>query len=137
MNAHSNDLRQRILNYALTHSIRETARIFQVSPDTVHRLKKLYFGTGSVAPLPPKVVRARAVSPEGELFIKILLLEDVDLTLEELCARYENTYGVRVAVTTMHNTLQRMNISLKKKPSTTPRGTPNNQSTKKSAISIN
>ena len=114
MNAHSNDLRQRILNYALTHSIRETARIFQVSPDTVHRLKKLYFGTGSVAPLPPKVVHAHAVSPEGELFIKVLLLEDVDLTLYELCARYENTYGVRVGITTMHNTLQRMNISVKK-----------------------
>jgi transposase-like protein len=50
MNAHSKDLRQRILNHALTHSIRQTARLFQVSPDTVYRLKKLYYKTGDITP---------------------------------------------------------------------------------------
>jgi len=115
MNAHSKDLRQRILNYALTHSVRHTARIFQVSPDTVYRLKKLYYETGDIVPHSPQVVPARAVSPEGELYLQVLLLEDVDLTLEELCERYEKAYGVRVGITTMHNTLKRLNLTYKKK----------------------
>ena len=48
MNALSKDLRQRILNYALTHPVRQTAAIFQVSPDTVQRLKNLYYKTGDI-----------------------------------------------------------------------------------------
>ena len=34
MKAYSHDLRIRIFNYSLSHSIRETAKIFQVSPNT-------------------------------------------------------------------------------------------------------
>jgi len=115
MNVHSKDLRQRILNYALTHSIRRTARIFQVSPDTVYRLKKLFYETGDIVPHSPHASPARAVSPEGELYLQVLLVEDVDLTLEELCERYEKAYGVRVGITTMHNTLKRLNLTYKKK----------------------
>lgn len=118
MNAHSLDLRQRLLNHALNHSIRHTARVFQVSPDTVYRLKKLYFETGNLAPRPAPTTHAHAVSGEGELYLQILLLEEVDLTLDELCTRYEKTYGVRVGITTMHNTLKRLNLTRKKRPST-------------------
>ena len=45
MNALSKDLRQRILNHALTHSVCQTARAFRVSPNTVHLLKKFYAET--------------------------------------------------------------------------------------------
>lgn len=115
MSVLSKDLRQRILNYALTHPVRQTARIFQVSPDTVHRLKKLYYETGGVVPRPSRAVHAHAVSPEGELYLQTLLLDDVDLTLGQLCDRYEEAYGVRVGTTTMHETLKRLNYSYKKK----------------------
>ncbi len=115
MNAHSNDLRRRVLNYSITHSLRQTAGIFQVSINTVRQIKKLYYETGGVAPRPPQAVHAHAVSPEGELFLKVILLEDVDMTLDELCERYEKTFGVRVGITTMHNTLERLNITFKKK----------------------
>lgn len=50
MNALSKDLRQRILNYALVNPVRETARIFQVSPNTVHLLKALWYETGGIEP---------------------------------------------------------------------------------------
>jgi len=136
MNAHSNDLRQRILNYSLNHSVRKTARTFQVSPDTVHRLKKLFYSTSSIIPLPPQRVYPHAVSPEGELFIQALLLDEVDLTLEELCTRYENTYGVRVGLTTMHHTLKRLKISYKKKRSMIPRETAMSPEKKSFVISI-
>ena len=43
MNALSKDLRQRILNYALNHSVRQTARAFHVSPNTVQQIKKLFY----------------------------------------------------------------------------------------------
>jgi len=39
----------------------------------------------------------------------------VDLTLEELCEFYEQAYGVRVGVATMHLTLKRMGLTYKKK----------------------
>jgi transposase len=114
MNVHSIGLRRRILNHALFHSIRETARIFQVSPDTVYRLKKLFHDTGDIVPRLVQARPVRAVSPEGELYLKVLLLEKVDWTLEELCSRYEEAYGVRVGLTTMHNTLKRLKLTYKK-----------------------
>ena len=115
MNALSKDLRQRILNYALNHSVRQTARAFHVSPNTVQQIKKLFYETGGIEPRPSKPVHAHAVSPEGELYLKALLLEEVDLTLERLCELYGQAYGVRVGVTTMHLTLKRMGLSYKKK----------------------
>lgn len=115
MNALSKDLRQKILNYALSHSVRKTARRFQVSPNTVHLLKKLFYETGGIEPRPRNAVHAHAVSPEGELYLKTLILEEVDLTLERLCELYGQAYGVRVGVTTMHLTLKRMGLSYKKK----------------------
>jgi transposase len=115
MSVLSQDLRQRILNYALTHSVRQTARLFQVSPDTVYRLKKLYYETGGVSPRTAHVAHAHAVSPEGDLYLQTLLLDDVDLTLDELCGRYEDVYGVRVGTTTMHETIKRLKYSYKKK----------------------
>ena len=115
MNALSKDLRQRILNYALNHSVRQTARAFHVSPNTVQQIKKLFYETGGIEPRPSKPVHAHAVSPEGELYLKALLLEEVDLTLERLCELYWQAYGVRVGVATMHLTLRRMGLSYKKK----------------------
>ena len=115
MNALSKDLRQRIFNYALNHSVRKTARTFHVSPNTVHLLKKLFYETGGIEPRSCKAVHAHAVSPEGELYLQALLLEEADLTLERLCELYGQAYGVRVGVTTMHFTLKRMGLSYKKK----------------------
>ncbi len=50
MKPYSYDLRIRLYNYSLTHSIRETARIFRVSPNTVYLLKQLFIETGSLNP---------------------------------------------------------------------------------------
>ena len=86
-----------------------------VSPDTVQRLKKLYYETGGIEPRAPHIVHAHAVSPEGELYLQALLLDKPDLTLGELCDNYEEIYGVRVGVTTMHETLKRLGYSYKKK----------------------
>ncbi|BBA35643.1 transposase and inactivated derivatives-like protein [Methylocaldum marinum] len=123
MKAYSLDLRIRMFSYALTHSVRKTAALFRVSPNTVHVLKKLFIETGQLAPKPSHAGRPRAISAEGELYLQALLREEVDLTLEELRERYADTYGVTVSVGTMFNTLRRLRITRKKSPPTTPRRT--------------
>ena len=121
MNAHPLELRRRIFNYNLSHSVRNTAKIFGVSPDTVQRLKQLFIETGDLAPRPCHAEHAHAISPEGELYVQALLVEQPDLSLAELCEEYERAYGVAVGTTTLHHLLQRLGFSRKKKHSTTPK----------------
>jgi transposase len=135
MKALSLDLRWRIFNHSLNHSIRETARVFKASPNTVYLLAKRFAATGGMAPRKAKAVHARAVSPEGEMFLQILLREDVDMTLAELCGRYERAYGARVGLSTMHNTLKRMGLTYKKRPFMTRPATAPRPRTKKKPTS--
>jgi transposase len=115
MKPYSYDLRIRIFNYSLTHTIRETARIFQVSPNTVYLLTQLFIETGSLNPRDHLHERPHLITPEGELYLCLLLSKEIDLTLEELCNRYEQAYGIRVSIGTLYNTLERLNITRKKK----------------------
>jgi transposase len=121
MKAYSYDLRVRMYNYSLTHSIRETAEVFSVSPDTVHLLRKLYNETGSLNPRDCLQNRPNLITPVGETYLKLLLAEEVDLTLEELRHRYNNAFGILVSIGTMWNTLNRLNITLKKKTFSDPK----------------
>jgi transposase len=136
MNAHSIDLRQRIFSYNLTHSVRQTAEVFRVSPNTVQCLKKLYCETGGFAPRPCNAVHEHAVSPEGEMYLQVLLKEQPDMTLQQLCENYHLVYGVTVGITTMHNLLKRLGFSRKKKHSTTPKSTRRRMKPKKTIISM-
>lgn len=121
MKPYSQDLRIRIFSYSLTHSIRETARIFQVSPNTVHLLRQLFIETGNLNPRDHPHEHPHLITPEGEMYLGLLLSEENDLTLEGLCDRYEQAYGVRVSIGTMYNTLERLNITRKKKTFSDPK----------------
>lgn len=123
MNAYSNDLRQKILNYSLTHSIRETARVFGVSPSTVSSLKKLFEETSSITPLKPIREYPHLISEEGEMYLKALLSGEPDLGLKEIIDNYAEIYGVRVCIGTMFNTLEKLNITYKKRVSQTLKNT--------------
>jgi len=114
MNAHPLELRQRIFNYHLSHSVRNTAELFGVSPDTVQRLKQRFIETGDLAPRSCHAEHAHAVSPEGELYLQALLVEQPDLSLAELHKEYARAYGVAVGTTTLHHLLQRLGYSRKK-----------------------
>lgn len=115
MKPYSYDLRIRIFNYSLSHSIRETAKLFHVSPNTVYLLQKLFYETGSLEPRDYPNEKAHLITDEGEMYLKVLLIKECDLTLAELCDRYEQAYGVKVSIGTMFNTLERLNITRKKK----------------------
>jgi len=121
MKPYSYDLRIRIYNYSLTHSIRETARIFSVSPNTVYLLNQLFIETGSLKPRDCPSEHPHLITPEGKIYLQLLLSEEVDLTLEELRNRYEEAYGIRVSIGTMYNTLERLNITRKKKTFSDPK----------------
>lgn len=121
MKSYSLDLRARILSSLLCHSIRKTARIFGVSPNTVLLLKKQFIETGSLEPRERKRNTPHLITPEGELYLQLLLCENVDLTLEELRDRYEDAYGVRVSIGTLFNTLKKLNITRKKKTFSDPK----------------
>jgi len=121
MKPYSHDLRVRIFSYSLTHSIRETARIFQVSPNTVYLLKCLFIETGSLNPRDHPLEYPHLITPEGEMYLGLLLSEKNDLTLAELCDHYEQAYGVRVSIGTMYNTLEHLKITRKKKTFSDPK----------------
>jgi transposase len=121
MKSYSYDLRARIYNFSLTHTIRETAEIFSVSPSTVHLFRKLFTETGSLNPRAPLYDRPYLITPEGETFLQLLLAQEVGLTLEEIRYRYENVFGILVSMGTMYNTLERLNFSRKKKTFSDPK----------------
>ena len=55
-----------------------------------------------------------AVDEKGCQFISELINCNVDLTLEELCSRYDHKFGKKVSKSTMDRTLKKMNITEKK-----------------------
>lgn len=73
MKPYSLDLRSKIYNYSLTHTIRETAKIFGVSPDTVHLLRKLFIETSSLSPRERSSEYPHLITPTGETYLKLLL----------------------------------------------------------------
>ena len=111
---YSHDLRTRIYSYSLEHSIRKTACLFGVSPNTVYWLKRRFIETGSLKPRQRPSNDPHLITPEGCLYLESLLSKEVDLTLEALRDRYEEAYGIRVSIGTMFNTMRRLNIMLKK-----------------------
>ena len=115
------DLRVRIHDYSLTHTIRGAAEIFSVSPNTVRLLRKLFVETGSLNPRDSSYEHPYLITPEGETYLRLLLSEEVDLTLEEIRYRYESVFGILVSMGTMYNTLERLNFSRKKKTFSDPK----------------
>jgi transposase len=125
MKPYSYDLRQRIFSYSLTHSIRATARHFHVSPNTVFVLRQRFFDTGTLQPKTPLHRPGRIITPDAELQIQAWLAETPDRTLQALCDLHAETYGRRVGLTTLHNTLQRLRLTRKRKTFRDPlRNTP-------------
>jgi transposase len=117
---YSYDLRKKILCHSLTNPVSETARLFDVSISTVYLIKRLFFETGEVKPRARAREYSHLISPEGELYLQVLMIEKPDMTLEELRHEYQQAYGINVSMGTMFNTLKKLRFSYKKKPSLIP-----------------
>lgn len=115
MQAYSYDLRIRILENTRKETIKETADKFNVSENTVYLIKRQYALTGDVHPKKRKSTVVRLITEDGENYLTALLLVEPDLTLEELCTHYKEEFKIEVSITTMFNTLKKLNYSFKKK----------------------
>src|SRR5438093_11257996 len=107
MKAHSEDLRLRIIAAVDGGTPRsEAARVFGVSRATVKRYLVLRRATGALVPRPrhgPPAVKTAALAAA----LPPRLAAAPDATLDEHCAWYEQTCGVRVSDATMSRVIGR------------------------------
>ena len=117
---YSNDLRIRVIQAIKSgkQSKPEVARHFSVSSHFVYSLWAHYQETGSVKPKQIGGYVKPKVDKVGEEHIKEWLATDVDLTLEQLCNRYEEHFSIRMGTSSMDRALKRANITVKKKAHT-------------------
>ena len=117
MKVYSRDLREKVLKAYNDKegSMRELAERFMVSLKFVFTLIKSFNQNGHINPKPHGGGRRSAVDEKGCQFISELINCNVDLTLEELCSRYDQKFGKKVSKSTMDRTLKKMNITRKKR----------------------
>ena len=94
--------------------MRKLAARFKVSFHFVSQLIKRFRQTGRIDPKPAGGGNRSAIDKAGEKVLRQWLAERSDLTLSQLCARYEEKMGVKVSISAMGRALQRMGISRKK-----------------------
>lgn len=115
---YSNDLRIRIIQAIKSgkQSKPKIAQHFSVSNYFIYSLWSHYQETGSVNPKQIGGYVKPKVDKVGEEHIKEWLATDVDLTLEQLCNRYEEHFSIKMGTSSMDRALKRANITVKKKP---------------------
>lgn len=122
--AYSLDLRQKIIDAYTGGGIsqRGLAKQFGVAKSFIQKLLKQYRETGSIAPK----VRVEQTPPKLNDEHRVLLAEIVaannDATLAELSVQVYERTGIRVGTTTMHTTLKRLELSVKKNVLPRPQG---------------
>lgn len=117
MKAYPTELRSRVLEaYQRGEgSMRQLAKRFKVSFQFVFQLLKRVRQTGRIDPQPAGGGNRSVIDQAGEKMLRQWLGEHSDLTLWQLCARYEEHRGVTVSISAMSHALRRMGISRKKK----------------------
>jgi transposase len=120
MRAYSMDIRERVIENLDQESMRKTAKRFRVSEYFVYRLKQRYKEAGTLAPKPHGGGQGPIVDEAGGEFIRGVLAEAAELTLKELCERYEGRFGCTVSKSSMDRALRRLKVTRKKRPATTP-----------------
>ncbi len=124
MNPYSQDLRDRVLSAvnAGNQSQAEVAETFEISLSTVEKWWHRWQTTGQNAALPRRSGPKRTLA-ECDDFIRTAIQQQPDLTLDELCARVEQTQAVSASRSMMCRTLQALDLPRKKSRSTTASAT--------------
>jgi transposase len=120
MRAYSIEIRERVIENLEQESMRKTAKRFRVSEYFVYQLKQRYKEAGTLAPKPHGGGHGPIVDEGGGEFIRGVLAEAADLTLKELCERYEGRFGRAVSKSSMDRALRRLKVTRKKRLATTP-----------------
>src|SRR2546430_10581561 len=101
MRAYSMDIRERVIENLDHESMRKTAKRFRVSEYFVYRLKQRYREAGTLAPQPHGGGHGLLVDEAGGGFLRAVLAEASDLTLNALCERYEGRFACKVSKSSM------------------------------------
>lgn len=111
MEAYSMDLRERVLAACdAGNGTRHVARMFDVSPAWVRRLKQRRRELGIIAPLPRSYGPKPLLDETCRQQLRELVRQRGDATLEELRA----ALPVKVCIGTLWNTLQKLRLPFKK-----------------------
>jgi transposase len=116
MTCYSIDFRRKIIEaYDQGNtSIREVAKRFLVSPDTVSRLLKQYRLTGDLTPQKCGSKQKSVLSGYQETVLK-MVEEHPDYTLWQYCEQFREQTGLDVSTSMMDRFFQHHNLTLKKK----------------------
>jgi transposase len=95
-------------------SIREVAKRFLVSPDTVRRLLKQHRETGDLTPQKCGSRQKSVLSQHEEAVFK-MVEEHPDFTLWQYCEHLKEQIGVDVSTSMMDRFFQQHNLTLKKR----------------------
>jgi transposase len=114
MKAYSQDLRERVL-WAVDQGRprAEIVQLFGISLATLKRYIKQWREEGHVR---PKAIPGRPAKKRAQVEVNVLLQlqTHADATLEQHCAKWEQTYGERVSRWTMSRAIKRMGWTRKK-----------------------
>lgn len=116
MTCYSIDFRQKIVEAYQSgkSSIREVAKRFLVSPDTVQRLLKQHRLTGDLNPQKCGSKKKSVLSEHEKAAIKVVE-EHPDWTLWQYCESLTEQLGVNISTSMMDRFCQEHNLTLKKK----------------------
>jgi len=116
---YSQDLRERVVEAAAASSCRQAAARFNVGVATAIRWMAAVGATGTVAARPqgrPRTSKLDAYEP----FLRRLIDQQDDITLEEMRARLREEHGMSVGLGTLWRFLDARALTSKKRPPTRP-----------------
>ena len=117
MRAYSQDLRERVLAKCdAGKSSEQVAKLFDVSPAWVRRLKQRRRELNTIEPLPRRYGPHLTFTGTHEEELRKLVQQQPDATLRELQERL----SVKVHISRICRALQKLELSFKKKSSTRP-----------------
>ena len=116
MKPYSLDLREKLLCAYDAHrgSQRALAALFGVSRSFVEKLLQRRRSTGTIAPRPHAGGRRPSCDAAARELLVLMLRDQPDATLEELCAQLGQRRGGWVSVPTMCRLLRRLGLPRKK-----------------------
>jgi transposase len=117
MKAYSLDLRQRVLQAALSgdHTIAEVAGLFGVGTAFVNRMLRLHRAGEDLAPRPHGGGYPARLLPRHEKLLRSQVRRRKDATLEELRTHLEEQASLVVSISTVSRALVRLDLPRKKK----------------------
>ena len=114
--AYSIDFREKVvLVYKKKKSLRKTAELLEVSYNFVKDTVKRFKTEGTLERRPHGGGNPPKIKDIHVPFVKEMIEKENDLTLDEMCLRFEKEFNIKISKSTMCESLKRLGLSRKKK----------------------